>query len=134
MPRSPSRQLKARQLDPWVVRLLKRDLYFVTHLDVFYSLADQAAFHDHAFVQDHVDVADGHIFLESRIARYAHPGEGMNFAGSFGLNPIDIAAEAVDANDSREELELAAGFALLQQELAGGGAFPVGLVNFIDLG
>jgi hypothetical protein len=57
----------------------------------------------------------------------------MNFAGPLGLNPLDIAAEAIDANDTREELELAAGFAPLQQELAGGGAFPVGLVNFIDL-
>ena len=51
----------------------------------------------------------------------------------FGLNPIDIAAEAIDADDPREELELAAGFALLQQEFAGGGTFPVRLVNFIDL-
>ena len=48
----------------------------------------------------------------------------MNFAGPFGLNPIDIAAEAIDADDPRKELELAAGFALLQQQLAARGAFP----------
>ena len=58
----------------------------------------------------------------------------MNFAGAFGLDPLDIAAEAIDADDPREELQLAASFALLQQEFAGSGAFPVRLVDFIDFG
>src|SRR5262244_356209 len=127
-------QFKDRELDSRVVGLLKRHLHLVAELDIVDSLSHQTAFHDHAFIQDDIDVADRHIFFERRIARHAHPGEGVNFAGPFGLDPIDIAAEAIDTNDPGKELELAAGFALLQQKLADGGAFPVRLVNFIDLG
>src|SRR5262245_48628874 len=127
-------QLEHRQFDSRIVSLSKRDLHFVAEFDVFDSFPYQPAFHDHAFIQNDIDVANRHILFESRVARHAHPGEGMNFAGPFGFNPIDIAAETVHANNPRKELELAAGFALLQQELAGGGAFPVRLVNFVDLG
>ena len=129
-----AREFKDRQLYTRVVGLLKCDLHFVSQLDVVDSLSYQTAFHDHAFIQNDIDIADRHIFFERRIARHAHPRKGVNFAGPFGLDPIDIAAEAIDTNDPRKELELAAGFALLQQKLAGGGAFPVRLVNFIDPG
>ena len=58
----------------------------------------------------------------------------MNFASSFGFDPLDVSAEAIDANDAWKELQLAAGFTLLEQELAGGSAFPLRLVDFVDLG
>src|SRR5262249_471871 len=100
-------QLEHRQFDSRIVSLSKRDLHFVGEFDVFDSFPHQAAFHDHAFIQNDIDVADRHILFESRVARYAHPREGMNFAGPLGLDPLDIAAEAIDANDPWKELELA---------------------------
>src|SRR5262245_57561324 len=130
---SPS-QLKNRQLYPRVMGRLKCHLHFVAELDVFDSFSHQSAFHDHAFIQNDIDVTDRHIFFESRITRHSHPGKGVEFASPFRLNPFDIAAEAIDTNDPWKKLELAAGFALLQQELAGGGTFPVRLIDFIDLG
>ena len=81
-----------------------------------FAVAHQPAFHDHAFVQNHVDIINRRLFFERRIARHAHQREGVYFAGAFGLDPIEL-AETIDAGDARKKLHLAATLAFLQQKL-----------------
>src|SRR5688572_13326802 len=125
-------ELEHRQLDRGVMRLLKRGLYTVAELDGLDSFSNEPALHNHPFIQDDIDIANRHLFFECRIARHAHPGEAVHLAVAGGLHPFDVPAEAVHANDPREELELAARLAFLQQELTRGGPLPVRLIDFID--
>ena len=109
----PLNQLKHRQFDLRIMCLLKRHLHTIAKLDLFYPLSDQPAFHDDAFVQYHVDVADRHFLFESRVTWHPHPCKAVDFTGPRRLEPLDVAAEAIHANDAREKLQLATTLALL---------------------
>src|SRR3990170_1946641 len=130
-PRISICQFEARQLDLRIMSLLEKHLDPVAQFYSFLRVPHQPALHDHALVQDHVDVVNRHLFFKRRIARHADQSEGVNLARPLGLDPIEL-PETIDASDAREELHLAAAFAFLQQQLASGGALPIGLIDFIN--
>src|SRR6059036_72692 len=127
------RQLKARQLDLRIIRLLEHNLDAVAHFHFFFRLSHQAALDDHAFIEDYIDVVNRRLVFECRIARHADEREGVNLTGAFSFDPIQL-AETIDAGDARKKLHLAAAFALLQQKLAVGRARPERLIDFIYFG
>src|SRR6266576_277173 len=112
------------------MRLLEDCFDAVAHFYFFFRISHQPAFDDHPFVQNNVDVINRRLVFESRVARHAHQSKCVNFAGAFGLDPVQL-AETVDAGYAWKKLHLAAAFAFLQQEFAVRGAFPKGLIDFI---
>ena len=73
-----SGQLKTWQLDLRIVRLLVANFDAIADLDLLFIFAEQPAFDNHAFVQDHINIINRRLVFESRIARHADQSEGVH--------------------------------------------------------